>query len=155
MHTPILTFTFPHRGGRDLRTPLSFTGKFRKTSESFRRNRMKLLVISGGRHPYEESTPVLEQFLTAAGHAATVTEDASVLADADAMAEYDALVFNTLREGELVLSNGEQGRPQGLRGRRQGVRVHSHRGLRSRLLGGVPRRDRRRVGYGEELPSAL
>ena len=74
---------------------------------------MKLLVISGGRHPYEESTPVLEQFLTAAGHAATVTEDASVLADADAMAEYDALVFNTLREGELVLSNGEQ---EGLKG---------------------------------------
>ena len=35
MHTPILTFTFPLDGGRDLRTPLSFTGKFRKTSESF------------------------------------------------------------------------------------------------------------------------
>ena len=74
---------------------------------------MKLLVISGGRHPYEESTPVLEQFLTAAGHDATVTEDASVLADMDAMAGYDALVFNTLREGDLVLSAGEQ---DGLKG---------------------------------------
>jgi type 1 glutamine amidotransferase len=74
---------------------------------------MKLLVISGGRHPYEESTPVLEQFLTAAGHVATVTEDASVLADAGAMADYDALVFNTLREGELVLSASEQ---EGLKG---------------------------------------
>ena len=69
---------------------------------------MKLLVISGGRHPYEESTPILEQFLSAAGHDATVTEDASALADADALAGYDALVFNTLREGELVLSEGEQ-----------------------------------------------
>ena len=29
---------------------------------------MKLLVISGGRHPYEESTPVLNDFLQAAGH---------------------------------------------------------------------------------------
>ena len=74
---------------------------------------MKLLVISGGRHPYEESTPILERFLTEAGHDATVTEDASVLADANAMAGYDALVFNTLREGDLVLSAGEQ---EGLKG---------------------------------------
>ncbi len=37
---------------------------------------MKLLVISGGRHPYEESTPVLERFLLEAGHEATVTEEA-------------------------------------------------------------------------------
>ena len=43
---------------------------------------MKLLVISGGRHPYEESTPVLERFLEGAGHDVTVTEDPSVLANA-------------------------------------------------------------------------
>ena len=43
---------------------------------------MNLLVISGGRHPYEESTPVLNDFLKAAGHEVTVTEDASVLANA-------------------------------------------------------------------------
>ena len=59
---------------------------------------MKLLVMSGGRHPYHESTPVLEGFLKAAGHDVTVTEDASVLADAPAMRTYDALVFNTRRE---------------------------------------------------------
>jgi hypothetical protein len=29
---------------------------------------MKLLVISGGTHPYAESTPVLMDFLTQAGH---------------------------------------------------------------------------------------
>ena len=74
---------------------------------------MKLLVITGGRHPYEESTPVLEGFLKGAGHEVTVSEDASVLADSAAMSAYDALVFNTRRENaadfaELKLSPGEQ-----------------------------------------------
>ncbi len=59
---------------------------------------MKVLVISGGRHPYEESTPILESFLKGAGHDVTVTEDASPLADGSAMSGYDALVFNTRRE---------------------------------------------------------
>ena len=59
---------------------------------------MKLLVISGGRHPYEESTPILDKFLNDAGHQVTVTEHASILADATKMAEFDALVFNTRRE---------------------------------------------------------
>ena len=40
---------------------------------------MKLLVISGGRHPYEESTPVLESFLNEAGHDVDVSWDASNL----------------------------------------------------------------------------
>lgn len=74
---------------------------------------MKLLVLSGGRHPYQESTPILEAFLRAAGHAVTVTEDASVLAHATDMQGYDALVFNTRREnlpdfGDLTLSKAEQ-----------------------------------------------
>ena len=69
---------------------------------------MKLLAISGGRHPYEESTPILESFLKAAGHEVTVTEDASVLADADKMSEYDTLVFNTLRAGDNGLTRAEQ-----------------------------------------------
>ena len=59
---------------------------------------MKLLVLSGGRHPYEESTPILESFLKGAGHDVTVTEDASVLGDGGAMRGYDAVVFNTRRE---------------------------------------------------------
>ena len=74
---------------------------------------MKLLVITGGRHPYEESTPVLNDFLQAAGHEVTVTDDASVLADASQMGSYDALVFNTRRENvtgapDLRLSEDEQ-----------------------------------------------
>lgn len=69
---------------------------------------MKLLVVSGGRHPYEESTPVLEGFLKVAGHDVTVTDDPSVLGDSGAMGGYDALVFNTLRAGDTTLSDSEQ-----------------------------------------------
>ena len=69
---------------------------------------MNLLVISGGRHPYEESTPILESFLKGAGHELTVTEDASVLADAARTSGYDALVFNTLRAGDNGMTKAEQ-----------------------------------------------
>ena len=74
---------------------------------------MKLLVITGGRHPYEESTPILENFLKSAGHDVTVTEDASVMADEAGMSAYDALVFNTRRENaadfaEMKLSEATQ-----------------------------------------------
>ncbi len=74
---------------------------------------MKLLVVSGGRHPYEESTPVLEGFLKSAGHDVTVTEDASILARSGDMNAFDALVFNTRREdipdfADMALVKGEQ-----------------------------------------------
>lgn len=74
---------------------------------------MKLLVLSGGRHPYHESTPILGDFLSKAGHEATISEDASVLAHAADMSRYDALVFNTRREAlpdvaDLTLSTAEQ-----------------------------------------------
>lgn len=79
---------------------------------------MRLLVISGGRHPYEESTPILESFLSGAGHEVTVTEDASVLSDGSVMDGYDVLVFNTRREnvpdfGDWTLSPSQM---QGLKG---------------------------------------
>jgi uncharacterized protein len=74
---------------------------------------MKLLVLSGGRHPYHESTPILGDFLSKAGHEVTITEDAAILAHATDMAGYDALVFNTRREAlpdmaDLTLSAAEQ-----------------------------------------------
>lgn len=74
---------------------------------------MKLLVISGGRHPYEESTPILVDFLKGGGHDVTMTKDASVLANSSTMNAYDALVFNTRRENlpdfdDLSLSKDEQ-----------------------------------------------
>lgn len=69
---------------------------------------MNLLALSGGRHPYEESTPVLTRFLIDAGHTVTVTQDASILADAERMGGFDALVFNTLRAGEMTLTEDER-----------------------------------------------
>ena len=55
----------------------------------------KLLLITGGRHPYEETTPVMTDFLTEAGHDLNVSERASEL-EGD-LSEYDAIVLNTLR----------------------------------------------------------
>jgi len=43
---------------------------------------MRLLVLSGGRHPYHESTLILGDFLTKAGHAVTITDDAEILTHA-------------------------------------------------------------------------
>jgi len=86
---------------------------------------MKLLVISGGRHPYEESTPVLERFLTGAGHDVTVNWGADVLSDARKMDQYDALVFNTLRANETALNKDEQaGMKDFIRGGKGFVCIH-------------------------------
>ncbi|MCY3543073.1 MAG: ThuA domain-containing protein [Chloroflexi bacterium] len=86
---------------------------------------MNLLVLSGGRHPYEESTPVLEGFLTGAGHEVNVTEDASILADADAMSSYDALVFNTMRAGDDAMTREQQaGMTQFINGGKGFICIH-------------------------------
>jgi hypothetical protein len=74
---------------------------------------MKLLVLSGGRHPYHESTPILGDFLSKAGHEVTITEDAGTLTQAGHLNRYDAVVFNTRREAlpdlpDLTLSPAEQ-----------------------------------------------
>ena len=68
---------------------------------------MDLLVLSGGRHPYEETTPILADFLQAAGHQVQVTENSSVLIS-ERLRGYDAVVFNTRREAELSLTREEQ-----------------------------------------------
>ena len=46
--------------------------------------------------------------MKAAGHEVTVTENASVLADAAGMRGYDALVFNTNRAGDNAMTKAEQ-----------------------------------------------
>ena len=68
---------------------------------------MNLLLMSGGRHPYEESTPVLKEFLEGAGHTVTVREDADALTDGT-LGRSDALIFNTLREGDMALDPDQQ-----------------------------------------------
>ena len=68
---------------------------------------MDLLVISGGKHPYHQSTPILLDFLRNAGHSVEMTEDAGVLVS-DSMAGYDALVYNTRRVEELTPDYGQR-----------------------------------------------
>ncbi len=57
---------------------------------------MNLLLITGGKHPYEESTPVLTDFLQEAGHTVTVSESAEELGGS--LDGFDAVVLNTLRQ---------------------------------------------------------
>ncbi|MCX8278512.1 MAG: ThuA domain-containing protein [Dehalococcoidia bacterium] len=57
---------------------------------------MNLLLITGGKHPYEESTPVLQAFLEEAGHSITLSESAYELAGD--LTQFDAIVLNTLRQ---------------------------------------------------------
>ena len=68
---------------------------------------MDLLVLSGGRHAYHETTPILVDFVRAAGHGVEVTEDASALVS-DGMKAHDAVVFNTRRTEELTLAEYER-----------------------------------------------
>ncbi len=56
----------------------------------------RLLLITGGNHPYDETTPVLTDFLIAAGHQVKVSESAHELEQSPS--EYDAIVLNTLRQ---------------------------------------------------------
>ncbi len=69
---------------------------------------MNLLLITGGKHPYEESTPVLQAFLAEAGHTITLSESASELAGD--LSTFDAIVLNTLRQDatENELSDDER-----------------------------------------------
>ena len=74
---------------------------------------MNLLVLSGGRHPYHESTPILGDFLRKPGHEVMITEDAEILTQAAPLNRYDAVVFNTRREAlpelpDLTLSPAAQ-----------------------------------------------
>ncbi len=57
---------------------------------------MKLLLITGGRPPYPETTPILSRFLRAAGHTVNVSKSAKELA-LKTLPGYDAIVLNTRR----------------------------------------------------------
>ena len=69
---------------------------------------MRLLIIAGGSHPYEESTPVLERFLKNGAHEVNIEWDTKVLSDDTEMSIYDALVFNTLRDKDTALNHAEK-----------------------------------------------
>ncbi len=59
---------------------------------------MDLLLITGGRHPYHETTPVLKEFLEKAGHAVTLSESAEELSAPGGLSSFKAIVLNTLRQ---------------------------------------------------------
>lgn len=60
---------------------------------------MRLLLITGGRHPYNESTPILTGVLRAAGNSVKVSNSAKELA-MPTLKNYDAIVLNTRRRKE-------------------------------------------------------
>ena len=69
---------------------------------------MRLLVISGGRHPYEESTPVVDGFLKRAGHDLSVHWTTEILTADSIIDNFDVLIFNTLRIGETSFTLPER-----------------------------------------------
>lgn len=74
---------------------------------------MNLLLITGGNHPYHETTPVLTKFLRDAGHTVSVTETAVELAS-DEVNEHDAVVLNTRRR-DTEGNNFTDGQREGLK----------------------------------------
>ena len=74
---------------------------------------MRLLLLTGGRHPYHESTPILTRTLRGAGHTVKVSNSAKELAS-PTLKGYDAIVLNTRRkpDAENDLSTAQR---QGLR----------------------------------------
>ncbi len=59
---------------------------------------MNLLLITGGKHPYEESTPVLQALLEQADHEVTLSESAEELSTD--LSQFNVIVLNTLRQAE-------------------------------------------------------
>ncbi|MFW6195482.1 MAG: ThuA domain-containing protein, partial [Chloroflexota bacterium] len=74
---------------------------------------LNLLLISGGKHPYGETTPVLAGFLKEAGHKVDISESALELA-VSSLDGYDAVVLNTLRTDEFG-NNLKEGQRENLR----------------------------------------
>jgi len=59
---------------------------------------MNLLLITGGSHPYDETTPVLKETMEAAGHSVNLSESSEELAGD--LSGFDAIVLNTWRRPE-------------------------------------------------------
>lgn len=59
---------------------------------------MNLLIVSGGKHPYEETTPVLSDFLVDSDHQISVVTDTSEILGK--LPAADGIILNTLRQKE-------------------------------------------------------
>jgi type 1 glutamine amidotransferase len=62
---------------------------------------MRLLLITGGLHPFNQTTPVNTKTLRDGGHTVRVTESAKELSG-PAMGTYDAVILNTWRRNLFV-----------------------------------------------------
>ena len=59
---------------------------------------LNLLIVSGGKHPYEETTPVLSDFLVDSDHQVSVVTDTSEILGK--LPAADGIILNTLRQKE-------------------------------------------------------
>ena len=62
---------------------------------------MRLLLITGGFHPYHLTTPVITKTLRSGGHTVRVTRTARELAE-PSLSGYDGIVLNTWRRNQFV-----------------------------------------------------
>jgi len=71
-------------------------------------NAVNLLLITGGNHPYEETTPVLVELLNQNDYLVVVSAGAEELSTD--LSEFDAIVLNTLRQPDTDNELGENER---------------------------------------------
>ena len=71
---------------------------------------MRVLLITGGRHKFYETTPIIARLLRSAGHVARVTRAARELSR-PSLRDYDAIILNTVRgtkeKGPYKIPNSE------------------------------------------------
>ena len=68
---------------------------------------IKVLLLTGGGHPYEKTTPLLATFLRQARCEVTVTDDAAALNEGE-LAKHEVLVLNTLRRNDLSFTPAQR-----------------------------------------------
>ena len=103
---------------------------------------MNLLIVSssqeppasykatyGKMHPHYKTTPIISEFLNDDGHDVTLTLDAAVFASEDVKG-YDAVVYNTTREGDLTLTGGKRQAPTRFIGGGGGFACNHYAGVR-------------------------
>ena len=58
--------------------------------------KMNILIITGGDHPYKETTPILNELIISQGHNTLISETAEELTNKNF--EFDVIVMNSLRQ---------------------------------------------------------
>ncbi len=58
--------------------------------------KMNILIITGGDHPYKETTPILNELIISQGHNTLISETVEELTNKNF--EFDVIVMNSLRQ---------------------------------------------------------